>query len=156
MYISELGRPIRIILVEDDEDHAELITRGLTYKDTDLPVQVQVFEDGESVLDYLFRRGEYQSHNSWYRPDLILLDIMLPKLSGIEVLREIKNDTTLQTIPVVMLTTSNHDRDVIASYNNGANSYITKPDDILKFFSTMKLLRSYWACVNFIPRSFSS
>jgi two-component system response regulator len=139
-------RPVVILLVEDNPDHVELVLKAL--QDNNVLNQVYVVTDGEEALDFLYRRGE---HGRAPRPGLILLDIKLPKVDGIEVLRRIKTDPKLKSIPVVMLTTSAGEKETIESYNYGANSYIVKPVGFEQFVKVIKDLKLYWMVINSLP-----
>ncbi|NIO68880.1 MAG: response regulator [Anaerolineae bacterium] len=132
-----------ILLVEDNPDHVELILKAL--RDNNLLNQVHVVTNGEEALDFLYQRGKYSDAP---RPGLILLDIKLPKVDGIEVLRRIKADPELRSIPVVMLTTSAGEQEIVESYSCGANSYIVKPLDFDQFVKAIKTLKLYWLVVN--------
>jgi two-component system response regulator len=132
-----------ILLVEDNPDHVELILR--TLRGNNLLNQVHVVTNGEEALDFLYRRGKYSDAP---RPVLILLDIKLPRVDGIEVLRRIKADPELRSIPVVMLTTSADEQEIVESYSCGANSYIVKPLDFDQFAKAIKTLKLYWLVVN--------
>lgn len=132
-----------ILLVEDNPDHVELILR--TLRDNNLLNEVHVVTNGEEALDFLYRRGKYSDAP---RPGLILLDIKLPRVDGIEVLRRIKADPELRSIPVVMLTTSADEQEIVESYSCGANSYIVKPLDFDQFVKAIKTLKLYWLVVN--------
>ena len=134
---------VDILLVEDNPDHVELILRAL--RDNNLLNQVHVVTNGEEALDFLYQRGKYSDAP---RPGLILLDIKLPKVDGIEVLRRIKADPELRSIPVVMLTTSAGEQEIVESYSCGANSYIIKPLDFDQFVKAIKTLKLYWLVVN--------
>lgn len=134
---------VDILLVEDNADHVELILRAL--RDNNLLNQVHVVTNGEEALDFLYQRGKYSDAP---RPGLILLDIKLPKVDGIEVLRRIKADPELRSIPVVMLTTSAGEQEIVESYSCGANSYIVKPLAFDQFVKAIKTLKLYWLVVN--------
>jgi two-component system response regulator len=134
---------VAILLVEDNPDHVELILRAL--RDNNLLNQVHVVTNGEEALDFLYQRGKYSDAP---RPGLILLDIKLPKVDGIEVLRRIKADPELRSMPVVMLTTSAGEQEIVESYSCGANSYIVKPLDFDQFVKAIKTLKLYWLVVN--------
>lgn len=134
---------VDILLVEDNADHVELILRAL--RDNNLLNQVHVVTNGEEALDFLYQRGKYSDAP---RLGLILLDIKLPKVDGIEVLRRIKADPELRSIPVVMLTTSAGEQEIVESYSCGANSYIVKPLDFDQFVKAIKTLKLYWLVVN--------
>ncbi|MDH4136746.1 MAG: response regulator [Anaerolineae bacterium] len=134
---------VDILLVEDNPDHVELILRAL--RDNNLLNQVHVVTNGEEALDFLYQRGKYADAP---RPGLILLDIKLPRVDGIEVLRQIKADPELKSMPVVMLTTSAGEQEIVESYSCGANSYIIKPLDFDQFVKAIKTLKLYWLVVN--------
>ncbi|MEM7018497.1 MAG: response regulator [Pseudomonadota bacterium] len=131
-----------ILLVEDNPAHAELIKRS--FEDHNLPNKIYHVSDGEASLDYLLRRGSYIDPEVSPRPHVILLDLRLPKVDGIEVLRTIKNDDTLCHLPVVILTTSAADQDVMKAYDHHANSYLVKPVDYTQFNQLMNDLGVYW------------
>ena len=137
---------VDILLVEDNLDHVELILKVLG-EDQVLDA-VHVARDGEEALDFLYRRGEYADAPE---PGLILLDIKLPRVDGIEVLRQIKSDGELKSIPVVMLTTSGGEEEIVESYRCGANSYIVKPVDFEQFVRTVRQVRLYWLVTNCLP-----
>jgi CheY-like chemotaxis protein len=137
---------IDVLLVEDNQDHVELILKIL--QDNNILNEVHVASDGEEALAFLYQRGKYMEAP---RPGLILLDIKLPKVDGIEVLRIIKADPALKPIPVVVLTTSNGEREITASYNHGANSYIIKPVGFKELAMVIKDLKLYWLVVNSLP-----
>jgi CheY-like chemotaxis protein len=139
-------KTVGVLLVEDNADHVELISKVLG--DSKVMNGLHVVTSGEEALDFLCRRGE---HADAPRPALILLDIKLPKVNGIEVLRRIKADAELKSIPVVMLTTSAGNEEMIKSYNYGANSYIVKPVDFEQFVKLIKDLRLYWLAINSLP-----
>ena len=117
------GEPIVILLVEDDPAHAEIVQRNL--KDFRVANRIIHVEDGQAALDYLFRRGAYSAPQSSPRPEIVLLDLRLPKVDGLEVLRQIKEDTDLKRIPTVILTTSNVESDMAQAYSNGAGRGVT-------------------------------
>ena len=130
-----MGEPILVMLVEDNPDHAELIMRALA--DHRVANKIIHFTDGQAVLDYLFRRGEYADPNTSPRPHVILLDLRLPRVDGLEVLRIIKESSELCVIPVVVLTTSEAERDVVRAYNHHVNSYLVKPVGYEEFTKLM-------------------
>ena len=144
-----LTKPIDILLVEDNRDHILLTKQALA--DQGLTNRIYVAEDGQEALDYLYRKGKYASSTEAPRPGLILLDIRLPKIDGLEVLRVVKSDPDLKTIPVVMLTTSTQEEEVLRSYQDGANSYITKPVNFAEFVERVQALKLYWLLVNRLP-----
>jgi two-component system, response regulator len=136
-----------ILLVEDNQDHAELTRRVL--EEGHMVNQVHWVKDGQEALDYLFHRGAYASVQ---HPGLILLDINLPKVSGLDVLKAVKEDKDLRPIPVIMLTTSDRDEEVVKSYSIGANSFITKPVKFHEFSEKVRALKLYWLLTNRGPR----
>lgn len=140
------GEQVNILLVEDNDAHAELVMRGLG--DHRISNRVTHVSDGEAALHYLLRQGEYADPASSPTPDLILLDLRLPKVDGLEVLREIKQTENLRGIPVVVLTTSEAERDVAQAYKHHANSYLVKPVDFTNFTSLMDDLGYYWLSWN--------
>lgn len=139
-------RAVTILLVEDNPDHAELTQRALS--DGRLNNDVVWVKDGADALDYLFRRERYAGAA---RPGLILLDLKLPKVDGIKVLRQIKGDPDLATIPVVMLTTSARDEEIRACYDAGANSFVTKPMQFGEFVQKVATVGLYWTLTNRLP-----
>ena len=140
------GNPAVILLVEDDEAHAILIIRS--FEDTKLGNKIYLVSDGEEALDYLFRRGKYADKEKSPRPDLILLDLQLPKLDGHEVLKEVKKSDDLKSIPVVVLTVSESEGDIAQAYSNYANSYLVKPVDFGEFSEMIRDLGHYWLVLN--------
>ncbi len=142
-------KAIDILLVEDNPDHAELTLRAL--QDGHVMNEVFWVKDGEEALDYLFHRNRYGNGAHAPRPGLILLDIMLPKVDGHEVLRQIKNDPDLRTVPVVMLTTSTRDDEVSESYRAGANSFVGKPVKFKDFMEVVRAVKLYWTLTNVAP-----
>jgi len=139
-----------ILLVEDNPDHILLIHEALTANN--IVNEIRVVKDGEEALDYLFRRGQYADPQKSPRPTLIILDIKLPKIDGQEVLKTIKSDPGLKDIPVIVLTTTTQEEEIVKSFKNGANSYITKPIDPQEFFDKIKNLKVYWMITNSMPR----
>jgi DNA-binding response OmpR family regulator len=131
-----------ILLVEDDPGDQELITRAL--HDSTGNIEMRVVDDGETALDYLYHRGDYVDTVRYPTPDLILLDLNLTRINGIQVLEKVRNDITLQHIPVIVLTTSQQDRDVARSYNSGACSYVVKPSSIEHFTKVIRTIEEYW------------
>ncbi len=140
---------VNILLVEDNEDHAELTLKAL--ENGNLVNRIFWVKDGEEALDFLSHRGRFADGTAAPRPGLILLDINLPKVDGHEVLRRIKGDESLRAIPVVMLTTSDRDDEVAASYRAGANSFVTKPVKVAEFVERIKALKLYWVLTNRLP-----
>ena len=135
-----------ILLVEDNPYDAELALRA--FAKHRLAGHVVVVTDGEEALDFLFARGDYQANRTEDVPKVILLDLNLPKVSGLEVLKTLKSDPRTRTIPVVALTTSKEERDVVESYQLGVNSYIVKPVDYDQFVSVIDHLGLYWLVLN--------
>lgn len=146
---QDLARPIRILLVEDNDAHTKLILRA--FEEDRLANTVDCVRDGEQALDYLHRRGSYSDPAQSPRPDMVLLDLKLPKIDGIEVLRQIKEDPSLREIPVVVLTSSTDQRDVQSAYRHHANSYIAKPIDFDKFRKLVDELGYCWTIFNRPP-----
>src|SRR6266540_2569351 len=144
-----IGEPRLVMLIEDNIDHAYLVVR--TLEDHLLTNNVRHFQDGQSALDYLFRRGEFSEATETQRPHIILLDLRLPRLDGIEVLKTIKQDAELKSIPVVVLTTSETEKDVERAYHNHANSYLVKPMGFDDFKKLMDDLGFYWLGWNVSP-----
>jgi CheY-like chemotaxis protein len=144
-----IGEPILVMLVEDNVDHAELVIR--TLEEHRIANRVRHFLDGQSALDYLFQRGEYDKPADNARPHVILLDLRLPRVDGIDVLKTIKEDEHLKTIPVVVLTTSEAEKDVAKAYYNHANSYLVKPVGFDEFKRLMDDLGFYWLSWNTNP-----
>jgi CheY-like chemotaxis protein len=138
------------MLVEDNEDHAELIIR--TLEEHQIANKVRHFFDGQSALDYLFQRGEFSDPSKNTRPHVILLDLRLPRVDGIDILKAIKMDETLKCIPVVILTTSEAEKDVAKAYYNHANSYLVKPVGFDEFKQLMDNLGFYWLSWNINPK----
>jgi len=132
---------IEILIVEDNPNDVELTLDAL--KKQNLTNNIKVLEDGALALDYIFARGKYSDRKICDQPKLILLDLKLPKVSGLEVLKKIKSDKRIKKTPAVILTSSNEEQDIIKSYENGANSYIVKPVNFEKFTKSVKELGMY-------------
>jgi len=145
------GEPVVILLVEDNPAHAELIMRN--FEDHRIANHVRHVSDGEAALDYLFRRGAHADPEKNPAPHLILLDLRLPRVDGLEVLQEIKAAPELRTIPVVILTTSEAEQDAGRAYEHHANSYLVKPVDFEQFSKLMEELGFYWLAWNYYPWS---
>jgi len=143
------GEPITILLVEDEPAHAEIVRRN--FEELRLANRLVHVADGQAALDYLHRRGSFADPATSPRPGLILLDLRLPKVDGQEVLKTVKADPTLCSIPVVILTTSAMDADMVKAYDNHANSFLTKPVDHLQFVALMESLGYYWLAWNRHP-----
>jgi two-component system response regulator len=142
-------KQVDILLVEDNPNDAELAIRALTKQR--LANNLQHVVDGEEALDFLFARGKYEGRDANERPKLILLDLKLPKVDGIEVLRAVKADERTKLTPVVVLTSSREERDLVETYRLGVNSYIVKPVDFNKFADAVKELGYYWLLLNEQP-----
>lgn len=138
------GSPI--LLVDDSIDDVQLILTAL--KRTDLKNKVIILRDGDEALDYLYHRGGFAQRED---PAVILLDIKMPKVNGLEVLQQIKSDEKLKSIPVVMLTSSNQDSDINRSYGLGSNAYVVKPVDFARLRETVRTLGTFWMRVNQSP-----
>jgi CheY-like chemotaxis protein len=138
----------RILLVEDNPNDAELTLEALA--EHNLANGVELAKDGEEALDYLYRRGKYAGRNNGNLA-VILLDLKLPKVDGLEVLRIIKSDENLKFIPVVVLTSSREERDMIESYRLGVNAYVVKPVNFCDFMNAVKELGAFWAIINEPP-----
>jgi CheY-like chemotaxis protein len=138
----------RILIVEDDPNDVELTLTALT--DHNLANEVVVTRDGQQALDYLYRRGEFNMRSA-ENPAVMLLDLKLPKVSGLEVLQQIKSDERLKMIPVVVLTSSHEEQDMMRSYRLGVNAYVVKPVDFHEFVNAVKELGVFWAVINEPP-----
>lgn len=143
------GEPLIILLVEDNLDHAELVMRNLA----DFQVANRIFHvaDGEVALAYLFGKGAYADRTRYPLPHLMLLDLRLPKIDGLEVLKRVKEDSALRVMPVVVLTSSEAERDLAKAYEHHANSYVTKPVEFIEFSKLLRDLGFYWLAWNKPP-----
>lgn len=139
---SPTSKPITILLADDDPDDRLLAKQAL--ERSRLANDLRFVEDGEELVDYLRRRGRFVDPHTSPRPGLILLDLNMPRKDGREALKEIKNDPKLRDIPIVILTTSKADEDIVRTYNLGVNSYITKPVKFSALVSVMKAIGKYW------------
>lgn len=148
---AERSRAAVILLVEDDPEDQELTMRAL--RTSKLQNTLHVAIDGEEALDYLYRRGHYADPATSPTPDLILLDLNLPKVDGRAVLTAVKTDAVLRRIPVVVLTTSSQEEDILRSYDLGVNSYITKPVRIEGFLRAIRDLEHYWLELVVLPNN---
>ncbi|HET8760452.1 MAG TPA: response regulator [Nitrospiria bacterium] len=144
-------RPVSILLVEDNLQDVEITRRA--FAKGRVRNDLTVVRDGEEALDYLFRRGKYRDPASSPRPGMILLDLNLPKLGGLEVLQQIKNDESLKTIPVIVLTVSQREQDIVRSYNLGVNTYIQKPVEFENFMHVVNTVHDYWILIATLPPS---
>ena len=143
--MNKLGR---ILMVEDDPKDVELTLTAL--EEYNLANEVIVTRDGEQALDYLYCRGEYKTRSSG-NPAVMLLDLKLPKVDGLEVLKQIKSDGQLRMVPVVVLTSSKEEKDMVASYKLGVNAYVVKPVDFHEFVNAIRELGVFWAVINQPP-----
>jgi len=140
-----------IVLVDDNADDEMLTIRAL--KKNNVPNELVVLRDGVEALDFFFAEGEYRHRDMNNTPVLILLDLKLPKINGLEVLEKLRSHDVMQLIPVVVLTTSNEAQDVVTSYRLGANSYIRKPVDFNEFTEAIRKIAEYWLSLNFpVPK----
>ncbi len=135
-----------ILLVEDNPDDQLLTIRAL--KKNNLVNEVVLAADGQEALDYLFAEGIHQDRDASHQPEVVLLDLKLPKIDGLEVLKRMQADERTRRIPVVVLTSSDEEMDILASYDNGANSYIRKPVDFKEFTEAVHHLGLYWLLLN--------
>src|SRR5438132_5398929 len=143
------NREIDSLLVEDNPDDLELTLHALRREH--LANNIFAVRDGEEAVEFLFCKGRFQKRNFEHPPRLVLLDLKLPKLTGLEVLKLVKQDPRTKTVPIVVLTSSKEERDLVASYNLGANSYIQKPVDFEQFRATVKSVGLYWMLTNQHP-----
>jgi two-component system response regulator len=138
-----------ILLVEDNPDDEELTM--LAFKEANIMNEIVVARDGAEALDYLFGTGKYAGRDTSRYPQLILLDLKLPKLGGLEVLERLRTDPRTQLVPAVILTSSSEEEDIVASYRLGANSYVRKPVEFHRFADTVKQMGLYWLLLNEAP-----
>ena len=140
---------VEILLIEDNPDEAELAIRSL--KKNSLANNLVHIDDGAEALDYIFCRGKYASNDISFTPKVILLDLKLPRVGGLEILKQVKTDERTKSIPVVILTSSKEDSDLIEGYNLGVNSYIVKPVNFESFAKAISELGMYWVILNQQP-----
>lgn len=138
----------RILLAEDNANDLELTLAAL--QQNRLANEVVIVRDGAEALDYLYRRGQYADRPGGH-PVLLLLDLKMPKIDGLEVLKQIKSDAALRTMPVVMLTSSREESDIVRSYHLGVNAYVVKPVDFTEFMAAVRQLGAFWAVINECP-----
>lgn len=143
------GKPVAILLVEDDRAHAEIVRRN--FERSRVANELIHVEDGQAALDYLQCQGAFAAPERAPRPDLVLLDLRLPKVDGLEVLRRVKSDPHLASIPVIVLTTSAAESDMVRAYDAHANSYLVKPVDFPQFVELLDTLGYYWLAWNERP-----
>ena len=144
-----MNSQVDILLVEDNQDDIDLALHAL--RQGKLANSIFVVRDGEEALEFLFCRGPFSERNIDRPPKLVLLDLKLPKVDGLQVLKAVKGDPRTKTIPIVIMTSSKEERDMVESYNSGVNSYIQKPVDFDQFRNTIKTLGMYWMVVNQPP-----
>ncbi len=140
------SKPVDILLVEDNPGDVRLTQEA--FRESKLTIKLNVVMDGEDALNYLFRRPPYENAT---RPDMILLDLNIPKKDGREVLEEIKQDDSLRYVPVVVLTTSNAEQDIVKTYNLKVNAYINKPVDFDRFFDIVQKIETFWLMTATLP-----
>ena len=143
-----MGHTQQVLLVEDNQNDVELMLTVL--EDSNLAGKVVVARDGVEALDYLFRRGKFATRDDG-TPTVVLLDINMPKINGLEVLRQVRADAQLQWLPVVMLTSSRVEQDIIKSYELGANAYVVKPVDFEEYVKVVKEIGNFWSVRNELP-----
>lgn len=141
-----------VLMVEDNDDDFEATVRALKASGFEIENRLIRFDNGDDALSYLRREGEYQDAAKYPRPGVILLDLNMPGMSGQDILSEIKTNETLREIPVVILTTSNNEKDVSSCYAAGANTYVQKPVNIDHFFEAIKKLTEYWFDLAVLPK----
>ena len=146
--LSKTSRPIEILLVEDNPGDVFLTKKA--FEKTKMANHMMVATDGEMALEMLYKKGEYSDLNS---PDIILLDLNLPKKDGREILEEVKQDPKLKRIPVVVLTSSKAERDIVATYDLHASSYIVKPVDLSKFAQIVESIENFWFSIVVLPET---
>jgi two-component system response regulator len=144
-----MNRSRNILLVEDNPDDVELTLRA--FRESKLANEIVVVRDGKEALDYLFCDGAYAGRDPASAPEVVLLDLKLPKIDGLEVLRRLRADERTRRQPVVVLTSSSEQKDIVTSYDYGANSFIRKPVDYAQFLEAVKHLGLYWLVLNEMP-----
>jgi len=149
--ISENFQPVKILLVEDNAQDIEITQRA--FAKGHVRNELTVVRDGEEAIDYLYHRGKYQDPATSPRPGMILLDLNLPKIGGLEVLQRIKKDDQLKPIPVIVLTVSQREEDVVRSYDLGVNTYIQKPVEFDNFMRVVNAMHEYWILIATLPPS---
>lgn len=149
--ISDNLQPVKILLVEDNVQDIEITQRA--FAKGRMRNELAVVRDGEEAIDYLYHRGKYQDPATSPRPGMILLDLNLPKVGGLEVLKQIKKDDQLKQIPVIVLTVSQREEDVVRSYDLGVNTYIQKPVEFDNFMRVVNAVHEYWILIATLPPS---
>jgi two-component system, response regulator len=146
-----MNRTRVILLVEDNSDDVEITLRA--FRKSNVLSEIVVVRDGVEALDYMFAAGTYAGRNTNPQPDVILLDLKLPKVGGLEVLRRLRGEERTRRVPVVVLTSSNEEKDIQSSYDLGANSFVRKPVDFTQFMEVARQLGQYWLVINESPPS---
>ena len=149
--ISDNFKPVKILLVEDNVQDIEITQRA--FAKGRVRNELTVVRDGEEAIDYLYHRGKYQDPATSPRPGMILLDLNLPKVGGLEVLQQIKKDDQLKQIPVIVLTVSQREEDIVRSYDLGVNTYIQKPVEFDNFMRVVNAVHEYWILIATLPPS---
>ena len=149
--ISDNFQPVKILLVEDNVQDIEITQRA--FAKGRVRNELTVVRDGEEAIEYLYHRGKYQDPATSPRPGMILLDLNLPKVGGLEVLQQIKRDDHLKQIPVIVLTVSQREEDVVRSYDLGVNTYIQKPVEFDNFMRVVNAVHEYWILIATLPPS---
>jgi CheY-like chemotaxis protein len=149
-----MKNPHAILLVEDNPADIKITERAL--RDSGIPVELLVVRDGQEAVDYLLRQGAHAADAAWRSPDLILLDLNLPRMTGREVLQRIRARAELKAVPVLVLTTSRRQEDVQELYEAGANTYIEKPQDFARFVEVLRTIHLYWLDTALLPSPVSS
>lgn len=144
--MSYFNRPVEILLIEDSNDDIFLLKEVL--KDAKIPINLRIVTDGKKAIEYLYKQGSYTDS---FTPDLILLDLNLPKIDGREILTRLKSDEQLRMIPVIVLTTSQSEEDIDKSYLHNANCYITKPVDLQEFVKVVNTIEDFWLSTVRLP-----
>jgi CheY-like chemotaxis protein len=144
------GQQLDILLVEDNE--ADIKLTLIAFESGNFPNRIHVVQDGEEALNYIYGRGNFEDREKYPVPDIILLDINLPKFNGFTVLKQLKNDPEFHKIPVIILTSSSYENDIASSYNFGATSYIQKPVDFEEFYEIVSGFNTYWHKINKLPQ----
>ena len=142
--------PIHILLVEDNPDDIQITRRA--FNKSRIANELHVVRDGEEALEYLLRSGRYAGQADLHTPDLVLLDLNLPRLNGMEVLQRIRSTDALAAIPVIMLTSSQREEDIFESYKSGSNTFISKPVEFSAFLRALEILGEYWIVVATLPK----
>lgn len=145
----DVNKTVEILLVEDSDHDAEMALRSL--KKNKISNKITRLKDGEEALDFLFGKGEYEGRNIHNHPRVILLDLKMPKVDGLEVLKAVRSNENTKTIPIVMLTSSKEERDVVNGYKLGVNSFIVKPVDFNSFMEAVREIGFYWVILNEQP-----